>query len=185
MKPKQFERSYRDTPAPKAGVQFIGSNKTAIIRTVGMIGMNCDYCGTSYETYACWAKRVNRHFCSHSCAGKFKQEPIDKSCEICGDKFTVHGVARAARSATCSRKCHNIKYSKMLKERVIPMNNNLQGEKCSWAELKESDINAIRNDTRPQTTIAKEYGVTQSTISSIKLGKSWKHIPFEGKQNEL
>jgi hypothetical protein len=51
-----------------------------------------------------------------------------------------------------------------------------KGEHNGQAKLTEKDIIAIRTDNRFQKEIAKQYGTTQSNISSIKLKKSWNHI---------
>ncbi len=47
----------------------------------------------------------------------------------------------------------------------------LRGEKNPRSKLKDADIPKILADTRSQDVIAKEYGVVQSTISAVKLGK--------------
>jgi len=52
----------------------------------------------------------------------------------------------------------------------------MSGEKCYRARLTEADVKAIRLDTRPQRTVAKDYGITQSAISNIQLRKCWKHL---------
>ena len=44
------------------------------------------------------------------------------------------------------------------------------------AKLTPEDVRAIRADTRPQVAIAASYGVVQTTISSIKRGKTWRHV---------
>jgi hypothetical protein len=43
-------------------------------------------------------------------------------------------------------------------------------------KLTEQQVIAIRNDTRKQTDIAVDYGITSENVHSIKLRKSWKHI---------
>ena len=50
------------------------------------------------------------------------------------------------------------------------------GTKDPNAKLTESDIIDIRIDNRPQSMIAKDYGVHQAIISRIKSGKTWKHV---------
>ena len=42
------------------------------------------------------------------------------------------------------------------------------------AKLSEFDVIFIREDTRPQIKIAKEYGISKSQISKIKSGKAWR-----------
>jgi len=50
-----------------------------------------------------------------------------------------------------------------------------KGEKNGRAKLTEAEILAIRNDPRKQYVIAREYGVTKSTVSAIILRKRWNH----------
>lgn len=50
------------------------------------------------------------------------------------------------------------------------------GEKNPSSKLTAVQIVRIRKDNRSQTTIAKQYGVTQSNVSLIKRGLSWKHL---------
>jgi hypothetical protein len=50
------------------------------------------------------------------------------------------------------------------------------GKNNTQAKLTEKDVQAIRLDARPQRTIAKDYGITQSSISLIQSGKGWAHI---------
>ena len=44
------------------------------------------------------------------------------------------------------------------------------------SKLTSEQVLAIREDERPQSIIAEEYGVEQTNISHIKLRKSWKHL---------
>ena len=66
-----------------------------------------------------------------------------------------------------------------------PRNNQLdrikhgtsnRGERCAAAKLTETQVLAIRADTRLQREIAAEYGVRENTISRIKSGKRWGHV---------
>ena len=52
------------------------------------------------------------------------------------------------------------------------------GTKNNKAKLSEADIPAIfeRLKAETQTAIARDYGVSQTTISRIALGKGWKHV---------
>ena len=43
-------------------------------------------------------------------------------------------------------------------------------------KLTPNQVMNIRKDRRMQRIIAREYGVTQSTISRIKRGTGWTHI---------
>ena len=104
MKKNRFERDYKDTPAPAAGVEREFSNKTKLHRTQGKIHLNCDLCGMPFETYACWAKRYANHFCSFACSSAFKEEKVKKACGICGKEFEVTRT-QYKRVSTCSKVC--------------------------------------------------------------------------------
>lgn len=52
-----------------------------------------------------------------------------------------------------------------------------QGELNSKAKLTAEDIALIREAQGSQTDIAERFGVTQTTVSAIKVGRTWKHIP--------
>lgn len=54
------------------------------------------------------------------------------------------------------------------------------GELNGAASLTENQVKEILKDSQhSQVQLAKKYGVYQSTISSIKLRKTWKHIQLE------
>jgi len=55
-------------------------------------------------------------------------------------------------------------------------NTVAKGEQSGKAKLTETQVLAIKADDRVQRIIAKEYNVSQSTISLIKQKKNWKHI---------
>jgi HNH endonuclease len=53
---------------------------------------------------------------------------------------------------------------------------DLRGEKGPNAKLTSEQVVLIRADSRSQRLIATEYGVSQATISLIKLRKHWGHV---------
>lgn len=53
---------------------------------------------------------------------------------------------------------------------------NYNGENHPQARLTESDVRAIRSDTRTQSQIALAYGITRGFVNSIKKRHAWKHI---------
>lgn len=68
--------------------------------------------------------------------------------------------------------------------RINPTTNRglsyLQGEDSGRAILTESDVVEIRRrilSGEGQTALGEEYGVSGKTISAIRLGQSWRHIP--------
>jgi hypothetical protein len=50
------------------------------------------------------------------------------------------------------------------------------GEKHHLAKLTKNKVSEIIKDTRGVTFIAMDYGVTASTISAIKSGRTWKQM---------
>jgi hypothetical protein len=56
--------------------------------------------------------------------------------------------------------------------------NPMKGERHHTAKLSENDVREIRrrwDEGETQTSIAKDYGVWQTTISVIVRGVGWKH----------
>jgi hypothetical protein len=51
-----------------------------------------------------------------------------------------------------------------------------RGSKSKTSKLTEDQVLAIKADTRSQVVIANEYGVHQTTIGQIKLGRAWGHL---------
>lgn len=51
-----------------------------------------------------------------------------------------------------------------------------EGVNHSQHILTEKDVVAIRNSEEPQTVLADRYGVARTTISSVQIGKSWRHV---------
>lgn len=51
-----------------------------------------------------------------------------------------------------------------------------RGYKNSNVKLKPEQVLLIREDKRKLKEIAKEYGVSMTTISQIRLKKEWSHL---------
>ena len=50
------------------------------------------------------------------------------------------------------------------------------GEKCSWAKLKQADVDYIRSHKEERVCdLAAKYGVKRKAISDVINGRSWKH----------
>ena len=58
----------------------------------------------------------------------------------------------------------------------------VQGIDCNFSKLTDEQVKNILADNRYQFQIAAEYGITQSAVSHIKLGKVWTHVT---KQNRI
>ncbi len=63
--------------------------------------------------------------------------------------------------------------------RGIPGN---KGELNAASKLTDVDVMAIRQDREHSNTWwSKKYGVSQTVVSSVRLGKTWKHLLSGGK----
>ena len=56
-------------------------------------------------------------------------------------------------------------------------NRQNRGENHGMCKLTEPQALAVLNDKRPQKEIASDYGISVPTVSDIKRGHSWKHLP--------
>jgi hypothetical protein len=60
----------------------------------------------------------------------------------------------------------------------------LHGEDNPMARLSAADVMAIRSAEGPQTAIGARFGICQTSVSQIKLGKRWKGLlPSDPSQN--
>lgn len=64
-------------------------------------------------------------------------------------------------------------------------NRQQRGTTHGRTHLTDEDVLAIRADTRSQVAIAKDYGITSPTVSAIKLGHTWKHLPLKSHRNPI
>lgn len=51
-----------------------------------------------------------------------------------------------------------------------------KGEKHGMHKLTENNVEHIRRSILSGAVLAKHYGISEQTISDIRLGKSWKHL---------
>lgn len=164
MKPNRFEDSYRRT-VPIRGVHTINiTNKAKVNKTAGKIGLNCALCGLAFETYACWAKRHNHHFCSHSCADKFREININNSCKECGKPMTVT-PSEYTKIVTCSKECSDIHKGKHI---LAIRDKALKGRTASFkaaSAIISAKILALNKEGLSQTAIGKIIGVSQMAVS--------------------
>lgn len=64
------------------------------------------------------------------------------------------------------------------KDRIV------RGERNGQARLTEKDVRSICNSDETQEALGERYGVSRTTISTIKNGKSWKHILGERRNHD-
>jgi len=61
--------------------------------------------------------------------------------------------------------------------------NPRKGEDHHKTTLTAEEVQAIRESTLPQRVVAKQYEISQQSVSKIKLGIRWSHIPYTEKPN--
>lgn len=52
-----------------------------------------------------------------------------------------------------------------------------RGENQFNARLTDEAVVDIRSSTETNSEMAKKYGVSQATISGVRLRKTWRHVP--------
>lgn len=57
---------------------------------------------------------------------------------------------------------------------TVPRRQRVAAARRASAKLTPEQVQAIRDDPRYQTVIAQEYGISQSTVSEIKRGETWR-----------
>lgn len=62
---------------------------------------------------------------------------------------------------------------------MVAKGRHAHGEACGKAKLTAAQVAAIRADSRIHKEVADEYGVCKSTVSHIRTGRTWKHLPVE------
>lgn len=110
-----FTQNYRQIVPPKAGLRGEGSQKTPLSRTHGRINLNCEECGLIYETFVCWVKRNNHHFCGLACKNAWMITKVEIVCIVCGIKFDTQ-KSRVKETVTCSSKCKSEKLRLLYKK---------------------------------------------------------------------
>ena len=53
---------------------------------------------------------------------------------------------------------------------------DMRGDRNSNAKLTAADALAIFDDMRPHRIVAKDYGITTTTVRGIKTRRLWKHV---------
>lgn len=51
-----------------------------------------------------------------------------------------------------------------------------RGERNGPSKLTEAQVRAIRADTRGPKVVARDYGIYETTVSSIRSRRTWKHV---------
>lgn len=89
----------------------------------------------------------------------------------CGNCLCVRPehIEAATRAKIHKRAAKKTKYGTLITRR-----QKLAAAARRRSRLTPEQVEAIRNDSRPQRTVALEYGISQSTVSLIRLGLTWR-----------
>ena len=60
---------------------------------------------------------------------------------------------------------------------MVAKGRQCRGERHKMAKLSASDVGAILASDEPCFILAARHGVSDTSISFIRLGKTWKHVP--------
>lgn len=95
----------------------------------------------------------------------------------CGNKLCCNPDHLAVMTKTALQKRtnkHHVRYMSLSRRQRVAE------AKRATAKLTPQQVEAIREDTRPQRAIAKAYGISQTTVSRIKRGEMWRNYtsPF-------
>ena len=104
--------------------------------------------------------------------GRVKKYTLDKKNNRPFMNISKNGKAFIVRPHTLVLRWDTTKSNQL--DRAKHGTSN-RGERCASAKLTETQVLAIRLDTRLQREISIEYGVTQNQISRIKNGIRWAH----------
>lgn len=185
------ERHYRDIAPPINGLQFQFSNKTKLEIAKGKIQLNCNWCGLLYETYACWAKRQSRHYCSRSCTGLGKRNQSPAKCVACGKNFLAENYSREMKDRiTCSPEClHQRKkelflendsaIAKKLNGLSIPIKKSMPPQKydpSKYSKITEAQAKEIIQSDDGNAILSERYGLSKEAIRLIRIRRTWRNV---------
>lgn len=83
-------------------------------------------------------------------------------------------VAHAPKGICHNPSCVNPEHLREATDKENAADKRVDG--TMYSKLSEADVLKIRDDPRPQTEIAADFGIAQTTVSAIKTRKTWVHI---------
>lgn len=89
---------------------------------------------------------------------------------------SADAILHSCDNPSCVNPDHLIKGTQL--DNIADMRRKMRhahGE-TSYAKLTAAQVLAIRNDERSQRVIAREHGIAQQTVSSIKRRLNWAHL---------
>jgi hypothetical protein len=147
----------------------VGLSKGAAVATLAeAIASETDECiiwphsnNGSHPTMTLGGKRIYPHVVACVAANGLRPGPMLDASHQCGVPLCINPRHMAWEPHVDN--CH----------RRIEHGTQAAGERHGQSKLTADEVAAIRSDTRSQTAIAADYGVSQSAVSAIKLGKRW------------
>lgn len=173
---EKSERYFRGQPGGAEGhmrrISKIRSRKCKARRKAVL----CEFCGVSFCPLHLHGA-MTRTTCSHDCHTKLRTRRGAKTarkmkvCSQCGRDFW-----RPGGRSTCSDRCA----LEAVSRDSCSYEKRARGEGSSRSKLTDADVLKIRhryaNGGISQSSLAREYGINQGTVSSIVLGATWAHI---------
>lgn len=123
---------------------------------------------------------LGRNFPVHRVAYAFANGPIPDGSSWDGvGGFTKTLVLHRCDVKNCANPAHLFLGSTAdnVHDKLGKGRGKIVGTENSNAKLTDEEVRAIRKDPRIQADIAADYGVNQQSVSNIKTGKTWKHLP--------
>lgn len=120
---------------------------------------------------------VMRYQKRHQCVRRWVAEAMGHNIEgkvvtyKCGNHLCCNPEHLQVMTKTALQKRtnkHHIRYMSMTRRQRVA------AARRATAKLKLEQVQAIREDPRPQREIAREYGISQPTVSAIKRGEMWR-----------
>jgi len=115
--------------------------------------------------------------------GRFNYEGTNqKAHRVAWKFFTGHfprkNLLHRCDNTRCVRQTHLYEGTQQdnVKDRDLRHRRNAVGEKNGSTKLTEKLVKYIRECTKPGRTLAKLLGVSDATISAIRLRKTWRHV---------
>lgn len=99
---------------------------------------------------------------------------LEEVVGLLGDSMALH----RCNNRICCRPSHL--YAGTLQDNADDMvraGRQARGASHGISKLTDKEVIEIRSDPRPQGVIAEEFGIHQSAVSAVQIGKNWAHLP--------
>lgn len=154
---------------------------------IDRIRSRCEEVGDCWEWQGAVQQRsrtpVMRCNGQHRCVRRAVAEDLGHSIEgkvvtyrcgnhLCCNPEHVQVMTKTALQKRTNK--HHVRYMSLSRRQRVA------AARRATAKLTLEQVQAIREDARPQREIAKDYGVSQTTVSRIRRGEIWRNYtnPF-------